>query len=250
MRLIAIALCLSAVLCTVYAPIPNYSKDNLEGPRLEIRIAIRNVESTIQRVERVHADTKGDTVVTVIRRLWEQMDSHRDYVDLLLESMRREVNNAKFRGVDAEHCYDTNREAIIEHTDVANKAATTCQENAEKSIENSLGFLESFISVGNNLIEELNDLIRDCHSDDTMKEESCVLIEYAKVNADVKQFEEDVKHIEHSALPVSNYVVRTATDCLTDSYSLARFESEGAMSSNSRCVEDAVDKEKRYNLVA
>ncbi|XP_024890269.1 uncharacterized protein LOC112466424 [Temnothorax curvispinosus] len=247
MQLIAIALCLSAVLCTVYA-IP--LKDNLERPRLEVRSAIRNVESTLQRVERVHADTKEDTVVTVIRRFWEQMDSHRDYVDQILESMRREVNNAKFRGVDAKDCYDTNRQAIIEHTDVANKAAAECQENAEKSIENSLGFLESFISVGNNLIEELNDLIRDCHSDDTMKEDSCILIEFAKVNTDVKQFEEDVKHIESSALPVSNYVVLKATECLDEAYLLARFESEGAMMSNSRCVRDALDKEDRYDLVA
>lgn len=46
------------------------------------------MERIIQRVERVHSDTKEDTIRTVTKRWWEQIDNYTDYVNLLVESMR------------------------------------------------------------------------------------------------------------------------------------------------------------------
>lgn len=204
----------------------------------------------MQRIERVRADTKEDTILTVTKRWWEQMDNYRDYVKLMLESMRREVNNAKLRGVDAQYCYDTNFWAINQHSDIAYQTATKCQESAEKSIQSSLGFLDSLMSLGDELIKQLNDIILNCHSDNTTKMQSCILNKFEKINTAVKEFEQGAKYIEYNALSASNYVILQATQCLTNAYLLARFESQGAMMSNSRCVRDAVEKKNKQSLIA
>lgn len=54
------------------------------------------MERTIQRLERVHADTKEDTILTITKRWWEQMDNYRDYANLLIESMRVSNNSNRF----------------------------------------------------------------------------------------------------------------------------------------------------------
>jgi len=236
----AIVLCFTTVLYTVYAPNP--LTDDLERVKLQIESAIENVHRTIQQLERLHADTKEDTISEVTKRWWEQMDNYRDYVNLLISSMRREVNNAKSRGTDAQDCYDTNLWAINQHSDTAYKTATKCQESAEKSIQSSLAFLNSLTSLGDELIKELNDLFLNCHSEDTLDMQSCILVELGKITTNVKNFEEDAKYIVYSVLPASNYVVLQASQCLTNVYLLARFESQSAMLSNSRCVRDALNK--------
>lgn len=57
------------------------------------------------------------------------------------------MNAAKAKGKDAQHCYDTNYCGIMQHRDTANKAAIKCQESAENSIKNSLGFIDNLVSV-------------------------------------------------------------------------------------------------------
>lgn len=64
------------------------SIDYLEEAKLQVKNAIWNVERTKQRIERVRSDTKEDTLLAVTKRWWEQMDNYRDYVNLLIESMR------------------------------------------------------------------------------------------------------------------------------------------------------------------
>ncbi|XP_011864434.1 PREDICTED: uncharacterized protein LOC105560166 [Vollenhovia emeryi] len=241
MRIVVAALCFSAVLCTVYAPVP--PKDDLDDVKLEILTAKQSVERTIQQIKRVFTDTKEDTMLTIMKRWWEQMDTYRNYINLMIESMRREVHNAKlYKGVDAQYCFDTNSGAINEHTDVAYKTAVTCQEKGGKSIESSLSFLDSLVSLGEGLIKELDHIFLNCHDDDPVKNKSCILDEFTRINTAVKEFEEDANKIEYSALPASNYVVLQATQCLTNAYLLARFESQGAMASHSRCVRDAIDR--------
>lgn len=67
--------------------------DYLEDAKLQVKSAIWTVERTIQRLERVHADTKEDTIFTITKRWWEQMDNYRDYANLLIESMRVSNNS-------------------------------------------------------------------------------------------------------------------------------------------------------------
>lgn len=103
--------------------------------------------------------------------------------------------------------------------------------------------------LGDELIKKLNKILMNCHDDDATKMQSCVLKELGKINTAVKEFEEDAKYIEYSALPASNYVILQATQCLTNAYLLARFESQGAMMSNSRCVQEAIEKKDKNSLV-
>ncbi|KMQ88076.1 glucosamine--fructose-6-phosphate aminotransferase, partial [Lasius niger] len=134
----------SAEITVVHATDP-ISKD-LEIIKLKVKNAIGNVESIIQQLEHVRIDTEEDTRMTVTNRWWDQMDTYQDFVNLLTASMRREVNAAKAKGKDAQHCYDTNYCGIMQHRDTANKAAIKCQESAENSIKNSLGFIDNLVS--------------------------------------------------------------------------------------------------------
>ncbi|KYN35982.1 hypothetical protein ALC56_09773 [Trachymyrmex septentrionalis] len=188
-------------------------------------------------------------MLTVTKRWNQQTNNYRDYVNLLLDSMRREVNNAKVRGVDVQYCYDTNSWAINEHGNIAHQSATKCQESAEESIENSLRFLDNLKSLGYELIKELNDIFLNCYDDDTTKMHSCFLHEFGKINNFVREYEQDAKYIEYNALPASNYVVVQATQCLSNAYLLARFESQGAKMSNSRCIRNVVNKNEK-SLIA
>lgn len=78
----------------VYAAIS--SMDYLDKAKLQVKSTIWIVERTIQNIERVNADTKEDTILTVTNRWWEQMDNYRDYVNLLLQSMRVSNNSNRF----------------------------------------------------------------------------------------------------------------------------------------------------------
>lgn len=97
---------------------------------------------------------------------------------------------------------------------------------------------------GDELIDELDGILLKCHSDDEAKTESCVLHEFGKVNTDVDEFQENSKYIEFIALPAANYVVLQANQCVNNVYLLAHFESQNAQQSNSRCVQDAIEKKK------
>lgn len=226
------------------------SKD-LEIIKLKVKNAIGNVESIIQQLEHVRIDTEEDTRMTVTNRWWDQMDTYQDFVNLLTASMRREVNAAKAKGKDAQHCYDTNYCGIMQHRDTANKAAIKCQESAENSIKNSLGFIDNLVSFGEVLVTELKDLVMNCHDSDRIKMHSCILIELGRINIAVRSFEDDAKYVEFNALPASNYVVLQASKCLNNVYLLAHYESEDAMLSNSRCVQEVVENKKTmiYKLV-
>jgi len=65
----------------------------LESAKLQVKNLIWSVERIQQRLERIHADITEDTIVTVTKRWWEQMDNYREYVNLLLESMRVSNNS-------------------------------------------------------------------------------------------------------------------------------------------------------------
>ncbi|XP_012524108.1 uncharacterized protein LOC105829636 [Monomorium pharaonis] len=246
---IATALCFSAVLCTVYAH--NLQANYLDKTELEIRATIWNVEGIIQNINRVRTEIEEDTILTAAKKGWEQMNNHSEFVTLLLQSMRREVNDAKqFKGVDAEHCYKTNSWSVKEHSNKAYKDATECRENVETAIKKSLGFLDNFVSVGNDLLNQLNNIYVICHDEDESKKQRCVLEEYAQINKAVDQFERNAgsENIKNSVLPVSDNIVRNAAKCLTDVYVVARFESYGAMLSNSRCVREAVEKNYKQSF--
>jgi len=65
----------------------------LENAKLQVKNAIGNIERIQQRLERIHADITEDTIATVTERWWDQMDNYREYVNLLLESMRVSNNS-------------------------------------------------------------------------------------------------------------------------------------------------------------
>ncbi|XP_072757168.1 uncharacterized protein [Anoplolepis gracilipes] len=222
---------------------------NLEIIKLKVRDTKRNVESIIQQLEHIREETEEDTFPIVMQRWWDQINSYKNYVNLLLASMRREVNAVRAKGKDAQHCYDANFCAISQHSDTAYKVAEKCEKSAESAIKNSLVFIDNFISFGETLITELNDLLINCHDNDNIKMQSCIHIELETININVKSFRENTKSIKLNGLSTSNYVVLQASKCLDNVYLLARFESKGAMSSNSRCIQDVVENKKTDDVI-
>ncbi|XP_070159153.1 uncharacterized protein [Polyergus mexicanus] len=221
---------------------------NLEITRLKVKDVIWKVESIIQQFAYIRIETKEDTATTVTEKWWDQMDNYKDLVNHLFVFMRREINNAKAKDKakdkDIQRCYDINSCAINKYGDTAYKAAEKCVETAESSIEKSLGFIDDLTLLGKTLITELDELSINCHNSDSSITESCVLTELARINIAVKTYEENAKYVKFNALSASNYVVLQASKCLNNIYTLAGFESKGASSSNSGCIQNVLKNKK------
>ncbi|XP_011262243.1 uncharacterized protein LOC105254949 [Camponotus floridanus] len=218
--------------------------NDLNNLRLQVQNAINNVEDIIQQFKRVRTEIEEDTYRTVLQKWWDQMDNFKDYVNLVVVSMQREVNTAKMQGKDAQYCYDANFCAITEHSNIAYEAATKCEDSATNSTKKNLEFVSSYISFGETLITELNDLFLNCHDSDNTKMQACILTELGTINNDVKNFKENVKYLRTIASPISDSVILQAKKCLKNAYLWAQIETKNAMSSNSRCVQDALKNKK------
>ncbi|XP_029677891.1 uncharacterized protein LOC115244421 [Formica exsecta] len=215
---------------------------------IKVKYVIWKVESITQQFKNIRKETEEDTATTVTHKWWDEMDNYKDLVNHLLVFMRREVNHAKAKDKakdkDIQRCYDTNFCGISKHSDAAYKAAEECVETAENSIEKSLGFIDDLTLLGETLITELNELSTKCHNSDSSTMESCILTELARINIAVKTYEENAKYVEFNALSASDYVVLQANKCLYNVYKYAGFESKGAMSSNSGCIQNVLKNKK------
>jgi len=66
---------------------------DLDNLRLKVQNVINNVEDIIQQLKHVRTEVEEDTHRTVLQKWWDQMDSFKDYVKLVLESMRVSNNS-------------------------------------------------------------------------------------------------------------------------------------------------------------
>lgn len=68
---------------------------DLEILKLKVQNVKFNVENIIQQLEHVRIEVEEDTHMTVMQRWWDQMDSYKDYVKLLLASMQVSIIRIK-----------------------------------------------------------------------------------------------------------------------------------------------------------
>nr|XP_012222271.1 PREDICTED: LOW QUALITY PROTEIN: uncharacterized protein LOC105672123 [Linepithema humile] len=240
---IAVGLCLLAAMCASRAI--DDPEDDLLAERIRIRNALEIVESITQRLERLKSDTKEDTIDEVTRRQWEEMDNFRKHSNLLRNEMRREVNAAKKKGIDAQPCYDTNSKGIDGHREAATKESEKCKETAEKNIQNILDPLDIIKLTGDSLINDLESLIMDCHDINSATEKACINGELTTINHKIEAYDNDVISAEDRAFIASNNVIRQANKCISDVYVLARSNGESSMDSNSKCVKDALERKSK-----
>ncbi|KAL6441040.1 hypothetical protein ACFW04_003421 [Cataglyphis niger] len=233
---IYVSLCLLAVFST-----------NLDIKH-RIKAAVRKVEDIIQQFEDIRIETEEETVITITKRWWDQMNNFKSLVNELDIFMRREVRAAKAKdkakSKDIQSCYDTNFCAISQHSDTAYKAAEKCIESAENSIKENLRFIDNLIALGQTLITELNEVLINCYNSDNSIAETCILTELESINDSVKIFEENAKYVEINASSASDYVILKANDNLKNFYNFASFESKEAKSSNSRCIQNVLKNKK------
>lgn len=79
--------------------------DYLEDEQfIKVKNTILNVDRIVKRIARVQADTKEDAILTITKRWNQQMNNYRDYVNLLVDSMRVSNNSKLICNRDA-HLY-------------------------------------------------------------------------------------------------------------------------------------------------
>ncbi|EZA53091.1 hypothetical protein DMN91_002539 [Ooceraea biroi] len=232
----AIVLCLLAALCTVNgAPTSN----DMEILKIQVRNAKWAVDNIIRQLQRLRKETGEDTVMKVTKKWWDQMDSHREYTDLLLSALRNEVNAAKTAGKNVDDCYKKAVEGINTNNDVAHEAGNTCKKNAEDSITSNLGFIDNLIATGRALTTELDSIFMNCYASDDFRMQSCVIVELAKINSDVQTLETDAASAEATTLPVSNNVVLQATNCMRNAYGSIYAKNTAVMLAANDCIKTA-----------
>jgi len=83
---------------------------------------------------------------------------------------------------------------------------------------------------------ELDNVFLECHNNDILRMQTCIVTELERINVVIKTFEDDAKFAERVTQPISNYVTLQADQCVNEVYMVARFNSEESKLSCSRCV--------------
>ncbi|XP_011864333.1 PREDICTED: uncharacterized protein LOC105560120 [Vollenhovia emeryi] len=230
----AIALCLLAVICTADATF-------IEILLRQIRNTVQSVESTIKELERTHDDTEQNVKLTVMKKWIQKMDAYSKYADPILETIRKEVEEAKAKGKDAQPCYDAAHNILKSNDYNAMYYARQCQECAGNAIKDNLSFIDNLIATGRELIEKLKKIFPDCYEQhsslwDIIKLHSCINNQLGISKVSVKNLKTDASSAKSTANSASNVVLQQATACLNDVYSTAHSEVAEARSAATRCL--------------
>jgi len=231
----AIAFCLLAVLCTTDA--------TLSILRLQIRNTKWGVESTIRQLERIRDNVDEDVKMTVMKKMLQQLEDYSKYTDPILDTIRKDVDDAKVKGKDAQQCYDAalNFLKTIDYESYID--ARQCQKSAESSIKDNLStFIDPLLTTGRDLIKELDNIFPDCEKKnsrfiiDTLKLISCIRNQLGISKVSVKNLKTDASSAGATAKSASKVVLQQATNCLNNVYSKARSKVPEAKSTATRCL--------------
>ncbi|XP_011646810.1 uncharacterized protein LOC105433284 [Pogonomyrmex barbatus] len=230
----AIVLCLLAVFCTVDATLLNILL-------LQVRNTKWAVESTMRQVELIRDSVKQDVDLTVLKKWLEQIEKHNKYIDPILDTIFREVEDAKARGKNAQSCYDAALLIVRNINYDAYTDAQRCHESAKDSINNNLGFIDHLITIGRGLLEELDNIFPDCYEKnsrlvDIFKLQSCIANQLGISKTGVKDLKTDASTARSTAKYASNIVLKEATDCLNNAYSIAQSKVSEARAAATRCL--------------
>ncbi|KAM0732411.1 hypothetical protein ACS0PU_001953 [Formica fusca] len=195
------------------------ASDNVEKWRLQVRNAKNNVDDIIRQLKLLRTDAVEDTITEVTEKGDEEQKSFREYKNLLLKEIKKIVNTAKEADKDVTSCYEEANNGINAIVDAIYDDATKCNDAAENSIENDLGFINNLISTGNELLSDLDGIFLTCYDSDTSKRDSCIVTDLARINADIRGLRSQTTSAEITIVYVSKNIVLQATNCLNKAYS-------------------------------
>ncbi|XP_011703086.1 PREDICTED: uncharacterized protein LOC105459087 [Wasmannia auropunctata] len=231
----AIALCLlAAVLCTVDATF-------LEFLLLRVRNTKKSVESIIEQLERIHDNVEKDVDLTVIKERLKKMEEFDKYVNPILDTIRKEVEDAKARGKDAQRCYDAAHNIVKDARYAFYTDAERCQVSAKRCISNNLSFIDNLITNGRNLIEELDNIFPDCYKKnsrfiDILKLHNCIKKQLDISTVRVKNLKTDASSAKSTAKNAFNVVHQQSIDCLKNAYLNTHPKIKEARETATRCL--------------
>ncbi|KYN24323.1 hypothetical protein ALC57_04061 [Trachymyrmex cornetzi] len=230
----AIALCFLAVLCcTTDATILDILFRQVQKTKMQ-------VESTIQQLKYIRENTQKDVEETVTKKFFQSLEKYNNCADSVLNTIRKEVEDAKARGRDAERCYDVALNFLRDSYNTAYINAQQCRENATRSINNNLSFNDQLITTGHELINELDNIFSDCYKKnprliDIIKLRSCIKDQHGISEIGVKNLKTDASSARSTAKSASKVVNQQTTDCLNNkAFSTARLED--VRSTATRCL--------------
>ncbi|RLU24456.1 hypothetical protein DMN91_002545 [Ooceraea biroi] len=231
-----IILCLLAFFCTVDATI-------FKILLIRVRNAKSTVEKTVRQLENLRSDVVQEVDLTVTKKVWELLEKHRDHVNPILDSIRRDVETAKIKGKRAQPCYDAALNLIRNADHTAYSNAQECKEAAEASIERNLCFIHDLILTGQKLITELDNIFPKCYESisgisDILKLRRCIINELGITNTGVKNLQRDANSSTYTAKLAFNVVNSQSNDCLNNVYADARLNVAEAKSTVDRCLKN------------
>lgn len=204
---------------------------------------MRNAKWTVDGITRQLQDLRSqaeeDTILKVTEKWDEEQESYRSFKNTLLNGIKKDVNAATAAGKDVKACNDEALDGIKKSEDAAYEDATKCNDIAENSIQNTLGFINSLILTGNALSSDLDSIFLNCHDSDIIKMQSCIITELARVNADIRALQSDANSAEITVVHVSNNVVLQATNCLKSAYSSVYSKGVQIKMRIAQCIKDA-----------
>ncbi|XP_011059150.1 PREDICTED: uncharacterized protein LOC105148857 [Acromyrmex echinatior] len=214
----AIALCFLAVLCcTTDATILDILFRQVQNTKIE-------VENTIQQLKHIRENTQKDVELTVEK--WLQLsEKYNNSAKSILNMIRKEVEDAKARGRNAEQCYNVALITLKINYNTTYIDAQQCRKNAMCSINNNLGFNDQLIKTGHELIDELDNIFSDCYKKysrliDIIKLHSCIRDQHRISKIGVNNLKKDTS----SARSIAKNINQQTTNCLNKAFSIARLK--------------------------
>ncbi|EZA53092.1 hypothetical protein X777_07270 [Ooceraea biroi] len=210
---------------------------------IRVRNAKSTVEKTVRQLENLRSDVVQEVDLTVTKKVWELLEKHRDHVNPILDSIRRDVETAKIKGKRAQPCYDAALNLIRNADHTAYSNAQECKEAAEASIERNLCFIHDLILTGQKLITELDNIFPKCYESisgisDILKLRRCIINELGITNTGVKNLQRDANSSTYTAKLAFNVVNSQSNDCLNNVYADARLNVAEAKSTVDRCLKN------------
>ncbi|XP_012521969.1 uncharacterized protein LOC105828267 [Monomorium pharaonis] len=230
---IKIALCLLAIFCTANAI-------SLKSLQRQIETAKLDVENTIRELELFRNNIWQDVNLTVTKIWLEPKKEYDNYATSILNTIHKEVEDAKASGKNAQPCYNV-AFYTFRITDYELRAeARLCLDTSTCSMKRNLKFIDNYITTGRELIKELDEILPGCYEKDSrltdiLKLHNCKS-QLKMSKSSVKKLKTDANSAKATFKNEKNIVVDKYTTCLHNAFSTAHSKVENARLAATWCL--------------
>ncbi|XP_011173418.1 uncharacterized protein LOC105205669 [Solenopsis invicta] len=233
---IVIALCLLAIFCTADATFINIRMRQIQNEKA-------GIENTIRLLERNRDSVEQDVDLAIMKQWLLTMDKYEKYASPILETIRKEVEDAKLRNSNAQQCYDVALTTFKNIDYVATTTARQCQEISKCSIKENLKFMDNYMNTGLELIKQLDTVIPDCYQKHSRITEiiqlhNCISEQLEIIKISVKKLKTDASTAKAISKNAIDAVIRQYDTCINEAYSTARSNVAEARSTATKCLNE------------